>query len=334
MKEGNTSGAKIVFWLLLLVFLWIVLGHIAKTEQILRVLASGRWLWIFLALLCQLLIYPYYTYFVRYVLKMFKVDLGFTNTLYMHLASKFTDIAVPISTVGQVAIYVRNAKKFNLSALDMGIGVSLVLLFEVSAFSLLSILTLITLFSFHQYQSYLLIPVFVLLIFVLGIIAVVIRTVMAKRKLSKRLTRFALFVARLFRIKEASRETIDTAIHEASNNLSSAGGKIWTSLSLAFGAHMINLLTLALIFLAFTPSFNFFAILTAYVTGLLFTIISVTPQGVGVAEAAMVAALHAFGVDLSAAAVITLAFRGLLYWLPLFVGFYAFSHLELKDSVR
>lgn len=127
---------------------------------------------------------------------------------------------------------------------------------------------------------------------------------------------------------------IETVFIEAGNDLKSNSRKILPGFCIALGTHLINLVTFALIYLAFTGHFNLFAILAGYVAGLLFTIVSITPQGVGVAETVMVATLHSFGLPVPQAAVITLAYRGLLYWLPFFLGFYFFSRLELKSNTN
>lgn len=334
MKKEVAPSTKIIFWLLLIVFVLIVVFRIAKTEEILRVLATGRWYWIALALLMQLFLYPFYAYYAGYVLGMFQVNLGFKNIFYIYLASKFTDVALPISTVGEVAIFVRNGRKLNFSSPDTGAGAFLILFFELVAFTVIALISLLILFITRQSQSYLLIPIFVLVIIVLGIIALLIRTVVAKRKIGPTFMKLILWLAHLFGLKQANRENIELAIKKIGDDLSNAKQKIYKSFGLAFLVHSINLLTLTFIFLAFAGHFNFFAILATYVGGILFTIISITPQGVGVAETIMITTMRAYGIDLSAAAVITLAFRGLLYWLPMFAGFYAFSHLELKQQVE
>lgn len=334
MAEKITSSKKIIFWILLVIFLWILAVHFAKTEEILRVLSSGKWYWIALALLMQFFLYPFYAYYAKYVLGMFQVNLGFKNILYIYLASKFTDVAFPISTVGKVAVFVRNGKKLNYSSFDTAVGTSLVLFFELVAFTIIALTSLLVLFITHQSQSYLLIPIFALVFIVLVAIALLTRTIIAKRKIGPTFMKLILWIARLFHLKQANQENIELAFRKIGDDLSNAKKNIWKALGLAFLVHLINLLTLTFIFLAFAGNFNFFAILATYVGGILFTIISITPQGVGVAETIMITTMRAYGIDFSTATVITLAFRGLLYLLPMFIGFYFFSHLELKRQVN
>jgi hypothetical protein len=60
----------------------------------------------------------------------------------------------------------------------------------------------------------------------------------------------------------------------------------------------------------------------------LFTIVSPTPSGIGVVEGAMTLGLSSLGVPLEAATVITLAYRGLTFWLPFAYGFVGMRVLQ------
>jgi hypothetical protein len=59
----------------------------------------------------------------------------------------------------------------------------------------------------------------------------------------------------------------------------------------------------------------------------LFIIVSPTPAGVGLVEGIMPVALRTLRVDFSQAVIVTLAFRGITFWLPLAAGAAAFRGL-------
>jgi uncharacterized protein (TIRG00374 family) len=61
----------------------------------------------------------------------------------------------------------------------------------------------------------------------------------------------------------------------------------------------------------------------------LFLIVSPTPSGVGIVEGVMPLALSSLGVEWSQGVVITLAYRGITFWVPLGVGAIAFRILDL-----
>lgn len=57
-----------------------------------------------------------------------------------------------------------------------------------------------------------------------------------------------------------------------------------------------------------------------YVVATLFAMISITPQGVGVVEVAVIALLAAYGVNTATATAIALTYRGLVFWMPFIIG--------------
>jgi hypothetical protein len=334
MREEKTSSTKIVFWLLLLVFLWLAVSHFAKTTEILKVLTSGRWYWIIPAVFCQFFYYPLYTFYLEKTFSIFDVNLQFKNLLPIYIASKFTDVALPLSTIGKVALFIRNGKKLGQSSLNSGLGISFALFLEIASFAVLSTTGFLILYLFNSPQLYIFITLMLLILLVLLISLFLYRLAVYKNQLSPA----PLFIIRLLlkligRSRTDQRE-VDNILIETGQDLKTNRKNILPALGYILTAHLINLLTLAFIFLAFASQINIFAILACYIAGQLFSIISITPQGIGVAETVMITTLHSFGLDISAAAVITLAYRGLLYWLPLFAGFYVFGRLELIHPVK
>jgi uncharacterized membrane protein YbhN (UPF0104 family) len=65
---------------------------------------------------------------------------------------------------------------------------------------------------------------------------------------------------------------------------------------------------------------------------MLFWMVSITPQGIGMVEGAMVLVCTSLGVPAAEATAITLAFRGLSLWLPLLVGFFLLRRLRTFRS--
>ena len=62
------------------------------------------------------------------------------------------------------------------------------------------------------------------------------------------------------------------------------------------------------------------ALVCGYVVATLFAMVSVTPQGVGVVEAAVTVAFTSFGQAASAGLSIALVYRGIVFWMPFIIG--------------
>lgn len=330
MKSRNFFK-EFIFWIIFAVFFWIVVSHFAQTKHILDVLHTGKWYWIGLAALCQLIYYPLYASYVHNVFGLFRVNLSLRNILPIYISSKFTDVALPLSTFGEVAVFVRNGKRNGNSALNVGIGILSAMVLEVMAFVALSAFTLIILYFFKETRTYLFVSLSILAVTLLMLAAIVIRIAVKRKPLNKPILWLIRLIAKIARQGNVEVEEINRIADEMGADLRNGKDKIWPLFWQAIITHLLNLSTFLFVYLAFAGSLNILSVLTGYVASLLFTIVSITPQGIGVAETITITSLHSFGLDIPTAAVITLAFRGLLYWIPMFPGFYIFSHLEIAS---
>jgi len=331
-KATKASAGKLIFWLFLTVFVWLAISRFAEAKKVFEVLSAGKWYWVGIAFACQIVFYYIYSYFTDQVFRLIGIDkLSVKKIFPILLASKFTNIALMLSAVGQVIVFVRNTKNEGLSRMKVGVGVALAMLFDLSAFVLIALISIVILLILGKLTAYIWIAYLILIAAIGLVIFLLIELVYFKRGLTGWLLKIMSYILRLIGKKEVTAEQMAKVLEEVVIDFAQAGRKMWRGFYLAFLPHLINMTTLFFIFLAFTMNINPLMVISVYAVGLLFTIVSLTPQGVGFAEAAMVAVIHSFGIDLSTSAVITLAYRGLLYWLPFFVGFYFFEKLELQN---
>ena len=82
------------------------------------------------------------------------------------------------------------------------------------------------------------------------------------------------------------------------------------------------------VFMAFQVPFSAGTIIGGFAIAYLFLIITPTPAGVGIIEGVMPLALSSLRVPWSEAVVITLAYRGITFWIPLAFGAAAFRMLQ------
>jgi len=85
---------------------------------------------------------------------------------------------------------------------------------------------------------------------------------------------------------------------------------------------------LAASFLSFDVPFTAGTIIGGFSISYLFLIVSPTPSGIGIVEGIMPLALSSLRIPWSQAVIITLAYRGITFWLPLGVGALAFRALN------
>jgi hypothetical protein len=89
-----------------------------------------------------------------------------------------------------------------------------------------------------------------------------------------------------------------------------------------------QILILILVFLAFKIPISIGTIIACFSIATLFVIVSPTPAGIGVVEGALTLALTSMYISLEDAAVITLSYRGITFWLPMLVGMISLRVLE------
>jgi uncharacterized protein (TIRG00374 family) len=85
------------------------------------------------------------------------------------------------------------------------------------------------------------------------------------------------------------------------------------------------------LFLAFQVPFSAGTIIGGFAISYLFLIVSPTPSGIGIVEGIMPLALSSLRVPWSQAVIITLAYRGITFWVPLGVGAFALRTLEREE---
>ena len=124
---------------------------------------------------------------------------------------------------------------------------------------------------------------------------------------------------------------------EAAMAITAQPALLMRTIGVAFAAHLVDLTSLYVLFLAFHQRVHFGVLVAGYAMGILFWIVSITPQGIGVVEGMMTLVFTSLGVPIEHATVITLAFRGLTFWLPLGIGFVVLRRLKsfgARESAR
>jgi len=111
--------------------------------------------------------------------------------------------------------------------------------------------------------------------------------------------------------------------------------RLLLAVGVAFGAHALDILTVFCLFKAFGQAISLGVLVAGYGVAILFWIVSPTPQGIVVVEGAMALAYASLGIPAATGTLVALSFRGLTFWLPLFVGFFCLQRLKsFKGHVR
>jgi uncharacterized protein (TIRG00374 family) len=123
--------------------------------------------------------------------------------------------------------------------------------------------------------------------------------------------------------------------HEMANDLRSLPEKVHSlriPLLYSFVSKALLMGVLLSVFMAFQVPFSAGTIVGGFAISYLFLVVSPTPSGVGIVEGIMPLALTSLRVPWSEAVIITLAYRGITFWLPLGFGAIALRMLEREKK--
>lgn len=94
------------------------------------------------------------------------------------------------------------------------------------------------------------------------------------------------------------------------------------TLVLALGIHLLDVLGLYAVFLAYRQPVDLGAVAVGFGLDVVFSVLSFIPHGIGVADGAITLALTSLGVPAAKALVVALVARGLNIWLPFVPGLF------------
>ncbi|MCX6808047.1 MAG: lysylphosphatidylglycerol synthase transmembrane domain-containing protein [Candidatus Berkelbacteria bacterium] len=323
MKNKNYSFSlgKIMFMVVLGAFAWYAVKHLDQTKQIVTALTKGKIEWVLLAVLVLVFYYYVYTIFFKTCFVYFDLNYSKKRLLMVYLATKFTAIALPLATIGQIALFVGEAKKEGEAVVSATFAAIFAMVTDVIAFWIISLLPLFVLGQSNNISSY--------YQTVFGIFTLIVAALMAAGYYYFRNKKFSHKIFDWIS-KSLQKFNIELPEEEYPRHVSGQGRKIISkALAISLSLQILQICILSLMFLAFGQENHLNLVLVSYTVGILFTILSITPQGAGVAEATMVITMVSGGVPLENAVLITVGFRGLIYLVPVLPGFWAFNRLKL-----
>jgi hypothetical protein len=257
-------------------------------------------------------------------------------------SANFTNIVAPTGGVGGIAVFIADGRRRGYSSARVTVAGALVVLFDYIAFLSILFLGLVVLFRRNNLGAAELSASGVLFVAAIVIGFLIYLGMRSGEALGKALAWMARQVNRflwLFIHREyLSEHHAHSFAYEASEGLRRLRQKpeaLMLAILLSFISKSLLILILSLIFIAFKVPFTIGTIIGGFSIGYLFLIVSPTPAGIGVVEGAMTLGLRSLNVPLGEATVITLAYRGVTFWLPLIFGALAFRWLSLgKEEVE
>ncbi|NLF50437.1 MAG: flippase-like domain-containing protein [Leptolinea sp.] len=317
--------------LLLAVILFLAIAFaftsLAEIEKVAAVMVTGKWQFLTAALILQIcwlgIVGATYSSLYRIV------GIPDTTRRLWKLASaaQFANVIAPTGGVSAAAVFLSDANRNQKSTARVTVIYTLSVFFEYIGFLFILILGLGILASGHSIHAAE-IAASILLVLAATALAVILYLAMVSEAL---LGRFLSGCSRLINsivrpiiqqdwLHEKRALSFSRELAEGVSDLKRHPNGLLAPLGLALTNKALLILILWLIAMAFETYLRPDILIAGFSIGYLFLIVSPTPAGVGVMESAMALSLRSLGVTLETATVITIAFRGITFWIPLVIG--------------
>ena len=329
-------GKKWLFWLLTIIFLWIIGSRLDELEVLGQTIISGQWQWLSAAIVLQFIYYIAYSGVYKFAFDTVDVQSSIWELTPVTYASLFANLAAPTGGAAGAALYVDEVARRGQSRTRATVGVLLMLVIDFGVLALMVLFSLGLLFQMRDLQLYEVVAALILVCSV-ALMAVALtlglwRPAWLRQSFAwlQHLTNHVGGWLRRPHLLDAEWSARNTAEFEAAAQamIRHPRALTWTTLMALF-AHALDLLSLYTLFLAFHQPVTWEVLMVGYAMNLLFTIVSPTPNGVGVVEGLLPVIYTSMGLPLATATVISLTFRGITFWLPMLAGFFLLRRLKL-----
>jgi uncharacterized protein (TIRG00374 family) len=319
---------RLLFWVLILLAIVIVSIKFADLRVLYLNILKSDPIFIFLALVAQLFYFIIFTVTYRVAFNLVDIKYSFKKLFPLTFVYIFVNVVAPTGGASGSALFATEASHRKESPIRALAGVLLANLGQFITFCVVLSFGALYLYSMNSLRLYQILASFLfalltgllLLIFFLGIKKPTSLNI-GLHWVIKRLNTICKFLKLK---KRFNTDWVNDGVKEFSVVTKTAitrKKQLRTLFYYYFLIHLINIISLYFVFLAFDQHILFRALVAGFVMGIVFQIIGITPYGIGLTESVMALTFSSLGIPTSRAILITLTYRGITFWLPFLIGF-------------
>lgn len=328
---------KIIFSSLLIIFLLIIVSRFSDLKKFLEILSQGTWYYILVFVFLQILYLITQTIVILNLYNIYSQKPLFKNVFNLFMATNFTNLAIPSGGFSGMATFVGYSEKIGLrktQALIINILMYLVMFLSFSLATLFIFILPGLVVKLNPIVKNMIISFSLLMVLLNIIFFIIILKEKYIRRVVGKLSSFANFISQIFfkKIFIASEQ-----LSYIKNEFTLLKGAIikktifFEALIYAFFGHILHFLVLYFVFLAFGSNISPIIALVGYIISVVFIVASITPMGVGIVEPIMILFFTGSGISLELAALVTLIFRGIVFWMPFIWGFFSLKYINFYE---
>jgi phosphatidylglycerol lysyltransferase len=325
---------KWLFPLLTVGFIWVLFSRLSEIEELGRTIAQMRWEWVLTAVGLQVIFYFLLAASYKAAFNAANVNTRLLDLPVLTLAAIFINTAAPSSGTAGVALFVDYAKRRGESRTRATMGFLLQMVVDTGIFFIILAAGMVILFIRHALSWYGITAALLLTVYTLAIALALTLGLWRPQWLhvifswlQKTANRVGAWVRRPVLLAEGWSERNANEFIEASRSMAAKPLQIASTILFALASHAVALLVLYTFFISFGQPVTLEILIAGYSMAILFT--TVSPGGAGIVDGLMPIIFVSLGIPLAEATVVSLAFRGASFWLPLLLGFVLLRRLPL-----
>ncbi len=332
---------KFIFFAILSLTVFFVVTNFTEVQSISDTIRNGDWRFLLFALIVQFLWLVNIALSYKFIFSSLGLKERIPKLIILSSAANFVNVVAPTGGIGGMAVLIDNAKQKGDSSGRTTVAGVLFVLLDYIGFLLVLTLGLIVLFRRNNLGTAE-VTASAILFFVAVIMAsLLIIGMKSPRTLSRIFYIAASSLNRIFillrRKKRVSAYKSYRYAHDIATGLKEIRRRperLIIPAGLALNSKLLLICVLLLIFLSFDVSFSIGTIIAGFSIGYLFFVVSPTPSGLGIVEGAMTLGLVSLYIPLNQAAAVTLAYRGVTFWIPLIIGLLAFRMVTGSKKIE
>ncbi len=329
MKRNGVLG------LVALIFIVVLVTQRQQAAKVGQALLAGDWRWIVAAAVLQGGFYLFYTALQWASYRACGVRCRLLHMLPVMFASLALNFAVP--GAGPI-LFIEDLVHRGESAAKATAGTLLVRIADFSIVLGILVVSMVYLARIGHLEHYIIIGAMVLAAIVLGFTLLLMLGWAQPGALHRLLHWAHRLVNRLARLFRRPAPLVDDWPERATREYGDAAVTIMErphgvvrAVAVGIVAYGFDIASVWALFHAFgQPQLEPGTLVAGFAVGILFWIVTITPQGVGIVEGAMVLVYGSLDVPVATATAVTLAFRGLTFWLPAAVGFFILPRMSRR----
>lgn len=335
-NEKRLGWQRWLFAGLVIAFLWVLAQRFAEIQQLLGTLVQGDWPWVITAIVLEIIYYVIFAALFKTAFDLIEIPTRLRDLIPIAFAFLFANTTTASGGTAGLALFVDDIRRRGGSAARATAGTLLAHTANYGMFAVLLTLGLFFLFLQNDLTGLEVVSALILFLLVLVLCSVLVLGLRWPHVLQALLhwiqgavNQAGRWVKRPFILSDTWAEKNASDFIAAAQAIAVHPARLGKLLGLALCTHLIHVLVLFSLFYAFHQAATPGILLAGYTMSILFMIVSPTPNGIGVVEAVVPIMYNSLGVPTDTGIIITFAFRGITFWIPMVIGFILLRQLGM-----